>query len=129
MNVNKLAGKMEESCDDKISVLSGERLLVYHVSKVNDTYNNKLQTDPVESYVYFVLFHFPHFHNLGVSLIQSLHNVKSVIFHMYCHQVKQFSTKEVRGSSLTSGGGVVKVQLDSGKGNIQSVTVKDNNNG
>jgi len=45
-------------------------------------------------------------------------------------QTVQFTiiTKDARGTPLTVGGGV-KVQLDSGKGDIQSMTVKDCNNG
>ena len=131
MNVNELAGKVEESCDDEISILSGVRLLVYCVSEVNDNYN-KLQTDPVESYVY-CFAPFSPFPQLGYIFnpIPPQSEISDIPHVLLPGQMVQFTitTKEVKGSPLTSGGNVVKVQLDSGRGNIQSVTVKDNNNG
>jgi len=130
--VNELASKVEENCDDEVSLLSGEKLLAYRVPEVTDTYN-KLQTDPVESYVYcFSPFYNP-FPQLGYIFnpIPPKCEISEIPPILLPGQIFQFNitTKEVRGGPITNRGGMVKVQLDSGRSNIQSVTVKDNNNG
>jgi len=131
MSVNELTSKVEESCDDEM--LSGEKQLVDHVYKVTDTYN-KLQTDPVESYAFsFTPTNTGSFPKFGEIL--NLHppqcEIADIPPTIFAGQRAQFTiiTKDVKGTPISSGGGVVKIQVDSGKGNTQPVTVKDNNNG
>ena len=131
MSVNELASEVEESCDDEM--LSGEKQLVHRVHEVTGTYN-KLQTDPVESYAFcFTPSHNHSFPQLGqiVNPHPSQYEIADIPPTMFAGQRVQFTitTKDVRETPLTAGGGLIKVQLDSGRGNIQSVTVKDNNNG
>ena len=131
MSVNELAIKVKESCDDEM--LSGKLQLVHRVHEVTDVYN-KLQTNPIESYAYcFTPSHSDPFPQLGV--LSYVHLPQCIISDvpptMLSGDEVQFTiiTKDIRGTPLTIGGGITKAQLDSGRGNIQSVTVKDNNNG
>ena len=128
-SVNELVAAVEGS-GDEILMLSGERQVVYRVHKVTEAYS-KLHTDPVESCVYFFTPFYKSFSKLGYIFnpIPPQCEFSDIPHTVLPGQTVQFTvtTKEVRGAPYISG--VVKVQLDNGRGKIESVPVKDSNNG
>ena len=103
ISVNKLVSEVEKGGDDKM--LAGEKELEHRVHKVTDTYN-KLCLVPKEiDSCYFVPCVLKPFPQFG---------------HVYNKEYSLQCEADIP---------VVNAQLDNGRGNIQSVTVKDSNNG
>ena len=130
-NAQRLADKVEKGCDDEMFL--NEKKLVRHVNEVTEKFS-QLQFDPVESYAFWFtpcnndpLPQFGYF----ISPQPSQCDITKIPLNMLPRQRVQFTviTKDEKGMALTSGGGTVKAQLDDGRGNIQLVTTRDNNNG
>ena len=126
-----LAGKVEQCRDDEM--LLNEKDLVQRVNEITETFN-QLQIYPAESYAFWFTPSnsdpFPQFGHF-ISPQPSQCDITKVPLNMFPGQTIQFTviTRDTKGMALTSGGGTVKVQLDDGRGNIQTITVRDNNNG
>ncbi|XP_065919863.1 tripartite motif-containing protein 2-like [Dysidea avara] len=130
MSVNELASKVEESCDDEM--LLGEKQLVDCVREAKDVYCKTCLIPKEIDSSYFVPCAqkpFPQFGHVYTKEFSLQCEVDIPIVAQNKPVEFIITTKDVKGTPLTSGGSVVKVQLDSGMGKIQSVTVKDNNNG
>ncbi|XP_065919862.1 tripartite motif-containing protein 2-like [Dysidea avara] len=131
MSVNELASKVEESCDDEM-LSQGEKQLIHRVCEVTDIYYKTCLVPKENDSFYFVpctLKPFPQFGHIYTKehSLQCEVDIPLVVQN----KIAEFTitTKDVRGTPLPSEESVVTVQLDSERGNIDSVTVKDNNNG